>query len=348
MSKVSSKMLCIKRHLLLICITLSTLLHLGSYVQISHLERLFTGKKETYKPQKTNKPIKITFHSPTPKKKPVETELNRKILEVKQEENEAPKKYRFLGQVNRSVKEETKIAQSKIKVGKAMKAGSAKKQNKLAQSPQAKPPKQEKAAPKPKQEGKAAVAKKEAKKKASKQAKVAQQTKDKPKIKSTHKHGLKISSYTPPPAPAKARNAYEQFLNKGFAQMGGQIEAGYQDHLKEDLKESDRIDINTRQYRYIGYFTGLRRSIEMVWTYPKMAANRGLQGSVGLEFSIAKSGRATKIKVIKSSGYSILDNAIVKAVREASPFAPLPDGFKKKALLVSGNFNYVLGYGMAH
>lgn len=124
--------------------------------------------------------------------------------------------------------------------------------------------------------------------------------------------------------------------------LSGLANAGYIEHLKDDIELGDRIDLNTTEYRYMGYMTGLRKAIELVWTYPSEAAQRGMQGEVVLEFVIAKSGEVSRIKVIRSSGYKILDDNIVKTLKLSSPFSPLPDSFGKEKMMITGAFTYVL------
>ncbi len=142
--------------------------------------------------------------------------------------------------------------------------------------------------------------------------------------------------------PKKPRNDYEALLPSSMDDLNGQLNAGYQDYVDDKILEGDRIDINTSEYRFIGYFTNLRKAIELVWNYPIEASRRGMQGEVGLEFTIAKDGSTSKIRVMKSSGYEILDKAIVDAIKLASPFAPLPDGFSKNKITVTGSFRYIL------
>lgn len=144
----------------------------------------------------------------------------------------------------------------------------------------------------------------------------------------------------------KPRNDYEALLPSNVTDLPGQLNAGYQDYVDDKIQEGDRIDINTTEYRYIGYFTNMRKAIELVWNYPLEASRKGMQGEVGLEFAINKDGRASGIKVIKSSGYVILDKAIVDAIKLASPFSPLPEGFGKNRIVVTGSFRYILhAYG---
>lgn len=142
------------------------------------------------------------------------------------------------------------------------------------------------------------------------------------------------------------RNDYEKFLGQAGVQLLNKSVAG-----SETLEtgDGDRLDLDTKEYRYMGYFSSMRKSIELVWVYPAEASRRGIQGTVTVEFTIEKSGASKSIKVLRSSGSESLDNAIVEAIRDAQPFAPLPDGFGKEKLTITGNFNYVLtGYAISH
>ncbi len=61
-------------------------------------------------------------------------------------------------------------------------------------------------------------------------------------------------------------------------------------------------------------------------TYPLGAQMRGEEGVVRVQFKVVKDGSVRDVRVVKSSGYSALDNAAVDAVRRASfqNFAGLP------------------------
>ncbi len=139
----------------------------------------------------------------------------------------------------------------------------------------------------------------------------------------------------------KARNPYEKLLAYSSAQEES-FAGGYQEYIDEDLPSGDAIDLNTSEYRYIGYFSQIRQGIQLVWTYPREAVAKGMQGQVKLEFNIDKDGKVSKIRVLKSSGYTILDKSVVEAIKLASPFAPLPDGFGKDRINISGTFHYIL------
>lgn len=146
----------------------------------------------------------------------------------------------------------------------------------------------------------------------------------------------------------KTRNAYEALLQEQMARhdksrkVPGTLKGGRTEYLDEDLAEGDRVDLNTTNYKYLSYFIGLRKSIELTWVYPSKAVRQGMQGEVRLEFKIEKDGRMTRIRILDSSGYEILDRAIIDAIKLAAPFAPLPKSMAKDSLVVTATFRYVL------
>jgi protein TonB len=142
----------------------------------------------------------------------------------------------------------------------------------------------------------------------------------------------------------KPRNNYERLLPDKSQDVFTTPKGGYMEHIEANVAEGDRIDMNTASFRYISYFTGLRKQIEMVWIYPSDAIQRGLQGAVQLEMTIERDGHVSKARVIGSSGYQTLDDNMLKTIKLASPFAPLPKGWGKERLIVTGSFHYLLSY----
>ena len=145
--------------------------------------------------------------------------------------------------------------------------------------------------------------------------------------------------------PNESRSLYESLLPK-TNDLTASRQSGYQEYLEDELEIGDRIDLNTSSYRYIGYFTGLRKGWSQTWVYPSEAVRKGWQGKVKIEFTISKDGKLKRVKVLEGSGHTILDDAVVDAIRLSSPYAPLPDGFGKEKLTIVYSFIYKLrGYG---
>jgi protein TonB len=57
-------------------------------------------------------------------------------------------------------------------------------------------------------------------------------------------------------------------------------------------------------------------------------------------FEIGRDGTVTGLKVEKSSGNALYDQAALRAITDATPLPPLPDDFKESSLRVHLGFNY--------
>jgi len=123
-----------------------------------------------------------------------------------------------------------------------------------------------------------------------------------------------------------------------------QIERKFSHTYPKDVEKGDVISLNTKDFRYTSYFTHIKRKIELVWEYPRRAAEMGQEGSLLLRFTILKDGRLGGIKLLQSSGYRLLDQEAIRAVREAAPFNPIPDRLHKNRLNIMATFNYSLGF----
>jgi len=75
------------------------------------------------------------------------------------------------------------------------------------------------------------------------------------------------------------------------------------------------------------YLTSWRRKIEKIGNlnYPAEARRNKLYGSLRLLVSILPDGSLKEVKLLESSGFTVLDNAAINIVRLAAPFAPFSD-----------------------
>jgi protein TonB len=88
---------------------------------------------------------------------------------------------------------------------------------------------------------------------------------------------------------------------------------------------------STRQSGLAEYLDGWRRRVERIGTanYPTALLGNLQAGRPTLEVVIAADGRLDDIVVRKSSGDKALDQAALRILRLAAPFAPLPDQIRE-------------------
>jgi len=112
-------------------------------------------------------------------------------------------------------------------------------------------------------------------------------------------------------------------------------------------KKNDTLNFDTRDYRYAGYMRKLKEKIESIWEYPPEAGRKGLYGDLKISFTIKKDGKLGAVELIRTSGYKMLDDAALKALRDGEPYWPIPDDWGMDAYTINGHFFYTFyGYGI--
>jgi TonB family protein len=88
---------------------------------------------------------------------------------------------------------------------------------------------------------------------------------------------------------------------------------------------ADRNASGTNLKGLRGLFTGrVRQQIAKAKYYPRIARRRGMEGQPIIAFTLDKGGRIINAALEKTSGYQLLDQAALKAVRQAAPYPEIP------------------------
>lgn len=84
--------------------------------------------------------------------------------------------------------------------------------------------------------------------------------------------------------------------------------------------------VSAKQSVDAAYLLDWRRRVEAVGNkyYPEASVRYGLYGNLRLLVVINADGSLRDIRVLSSSGYAVLDEAAIKIVRMAAPYAPFP------------------------
>lgn len=96
-----------------------------------------------------------------------------------------------------------------------------------------------------------------------------------------------------------------------------------------DFRQQPRrkfISAATREHLFASYMSAWIAKVERIgnMNYPETARRQGIEGSLVLSVDILADGSVDDIRVMRSSGHDILDEAAVRIVRLSAPFAPLP------------------------
>ncbi|NOY63065.1 MAG: energy transducer TonB [Gammaproteobacteria bacterium] len=91
------------------------------------------------------------------------------------------------------------------------------------------------------------------------------------------------------------------------------------------------ISASTREYRDAVYLDAWQAKIERIGNlnYPEAAKRQKLSGRLTLDVAINRDGTVLSVNLLSSSGHKLLDDAAVRIVRLAAPFAPLSNEMRE-------------------
>lgn len=96
------------------------------------------------------------------------------------------------------------------------------------------------------------------------------------------------------------------------------------------------LTARTREYKFASYMDAWRAKVERIGNlnYPEEAKRRNLTGSLVLDVAILPDGKLDNINVIRSSRHKALDDAAIRIVRLAAPYAPFPKNFRDEVDII--------------
>ncbi|RJQ47236.1 MAG: energy transducer TonB, partial [Gammaproteobacteria bacterium] len=86
------------------------------------------------------------------------------------------------------------------------------------------------------------------------------------------------------------------------------------------------ISARTREYKYAAYMEAWRAKVERIGNlnYPEEAKRNNLSGNLVLDVALNPDGKVRSVELRRSSGHKALDDAAVRIVQLAAPYAPFP------------------------
>ncbi|MEK7207099.1 MAG: energy transducer TonB [Pseudomonadota bacterium] len=108
------------------------------------------------------------------------------------------------------------------------------------------------------------------------------------------------------------------------ARLNAEISREWQEYQKRPRRMF--LNARTQEYKYAAYMDAWRAKIERVGNlnYPEEAKRRRLTGNLVLDVALNGDGSINNISVRRSSGQKTLDDAAMRIVELAAPFAPFP------------------------
>lgn len=109
-------------------------------------------------------------------------------------------------------------------------------------------------------------------------------------------------------------------------------------------EQGKTLNLNTSEIRYASYLVNMKKRIELYWEYPEVASKNGWNGRLFINFTIKKDGTLGEVTLAKSSGYPVLDDAAMTAIKLAVPYPAFPENFGIEQINIKGQFEYDIMY----
>lgn len=130
-----------------------------------------------------------------------------------------------------------------------------------------------------------------------------------------------------PPTPTAAALISQSFA---IASLSAEIDQKLEARAKRPRRKF--ISANTREFKYASYMDAWRAKVERIGNlnYPDEARRKKLSGDLILDVALNPDGSVNEVMLRRPSGYKVLDDAAVRIVQLAAPFAPFPEEIKKE------------------
>lgn len=141
-------------------------------------------------------------------------------------------------------------------------------------------------------------------------------------------HAAEAAPTPEPPKPVSAAELINRSLE--LANLDAQLRQAQQAYAQRPRQKF--ISARTREFKYATYMSDWVAKVERVGNlnYPDEARRQGISGSLMLQVSLNVDGGVRSIRILHSSGHKVLDDAAVRIVELAAPFAPLPPEIRKE------------------
>jgi protein TonB len=133
----------------------------------------------------------------------------------------------------------------------------------------------------------------------------------------------------PSEAPVESSGSDLVMRSLEAARLEAQISREWETYQKKPKRNF--VSARTREYRFARYAEDWRTKVEKVGNlnYPEEAKRKKIYGSLQLIVNIKADGSVERVEIRRSSGHRELDEAAIRIVNLAAPYAAFPEDIRK-------------------
>lgn len=136
-------------------------------------------------------------------------------------------------------------------------------------------------------------------------------------------------------------------LSKLFPSPGkmAKLEESYRKKYGPEVEEGETKFLNSDDILFGSFLRRFENAVYGVWRYPPEAARMGIQGVTPVKITFNKKGEIVNVEILESSGSKILDDEVLRALRQIGRIGSFPRNYDKDTFNLIAFFQYSISRG---
>jgi periplasmic protein TonB len=123
------------------------------------------------------------------------------------------------------------------------------------------------------------------------------------------------------------------------------LEESYRRKYDREIEKGETSFLNSDDIRFGSFLRRFETAVYGVWRYPEAALVRGIQGTTPVRITFNRSGEIVNVELLESSGSGILDNEVLRTLKQVGPVGSFPKGYSSDSFKLIAFFQYGIGGG---
>jgi len=140
----------------------------------------------------------------------------------------------------------------------------------------------------------------------------------------------------------KPKGAEVPELSKLFpsAEKLARLEESYRKKYESEVEAGETKFLNTDDIQFGSFLRRFETAVYGVWRYPADAARLGIEGVTPVRITFNRQGEIIGVELLNSSGSKILDEEVLRTLKQIGPVGGFPKGFDKNEFNLIAFFQY--------
>ena len=123
------------------------------------------------------------------------------------------------------------------------------------------------------------------------------------------------------------------------------LEESYRKKYGPEVEDGETKFLDTDDLQFGSFLHHFETAVYGVWHYPQAAAQRGIEGVTPVKITFNRGGEIVQVALLESSGSRILDDEVVRTLKQLGPIGSFPRGYTGETFKLIAFFQYRIGGG---